>query len=296
MTLGPPSLSQCPVPVEGIDCSGFIVYCAQSTGIGLNQDTTGSDQLANPDTWNAPGVMPSGWGLEMTVVTDGSYQLGDIVAWPGEHVGIVGTNGPTYIVSQSNGYVGSAGCNAQNPGAHGNNLDAKHGPRAVLLQDIITKWGLGEPTTLRLVASPDDGGLDGGDDARSSDATVNEGGIHAGEGGSDASSGDAAGADATCENDIGTATSGNCADLAGTPCTSFYGTRLGISTATEPTEFYAPQSSWYLADPRDATVRLAPDEPWAQRVWLERGNHKVFVSRANTRLIWQPRDGDPWLP
>jgi hypothetical protein len=81
----------------------------------------------------------------------------------------------------------------------------------------------------------------------------------------------------------------------------FYGTKLVTRTdveddLAEPTDFFAPQTSWYLADPPDANVRLTPDEPWTKRIQLERGNHKVFVSRPGTRLVWQPRDGTPKPP
>lgn len=81
----------------------------------------------------------------------------------------------------------------------------------------------------------------------------------------------------------------------------FYGTKLVTRTdvedeLAEPTDFFAPQTSWYLADPPDAQVRLSPDEPWTNRIQLERGNHKVFVSRLATRLVWQPRDGTPKPP
>ncbi len=65
----------------------------------------------------------------------------------------------------------------------------------------------------------------------------------------------------------------------------------------EPTDFFAPQPSWYAAvGPSGATVRVSTDAPWTDRVWLERGNHKVFVSHPGTRLMWQPRDGSSKLP
>ncbi len=75
----------------------------------------------------------------------------------------------------------------------------------------------------------------------------------------------------------------------------FYGTKLPLATES-PTDFYAPQASWYLADPPGATVRLAAEDPWTGRIKLEKGNHKLFVSRKETRLIWQPRDGSSKPP
>jgi len=57
-------------------------------------------------------------------------------------------------------------------------------------------------------------------------------------------------------------------------------------------DFYAPQTSWYaVMRPSDGTVRLGPDDSWADRLWLERGHHKIFASRPGIRLLFQPRDG-----
>jgi len=73
----------------------------------------------------------------------------------------------------------------------------------------------------------------------------------------------------------------------------FYGTKLTTRVLADPADFIAPRGSWYLADPPGATVRLSSEDPWSERVWLDRGSHKVFASQKDTRLIWQPRDGSP---
>lgn len=119
--------------LHGLDCSGLISLVASAAGISASGD---SASLANPSAWN----VPSEWGTKMEVVTDGTIEAGDIVAWSG-HIGIATSGGSDAVVISSTGRDGKANCLK--------NRTPPRGPRALR----ISQLGLGAPTqVLRLSA------------------------------------------------------------------------------------------------------------------------------------------------
>jgi hypothetical protein len=121
-------LDGCPQLTYGMDCSGLIYNIAQAAGLTVPTGTAATQ--ANPANWSVP---PS-WRLQIQLVTDGSTQTGDILAWPG-HIGIA--NSPSVVIS-STGVTGQ--CTK--------NINPPRGPRTL----TISQLGLGPPTAvLRLV-------------------------------------------------------------------------------------------------------------------------------------------------
>lgn len=118
----------CPQLTYGVDCSGFIYNVAAAAGLSVPIDSTSATQ-SNPKTWTVPP------GLFLEVVTDGSIQTGDILAWP-HHIG---------IANSSSAVISSTGVN----GECAKNIVPPRGPRTL----SISSLGLGSPTTvLRLSA------------------------------------------------------------------------------------------------------------------------------------------------
>ena len=134
----------------GLDCSGLMHNVAIAGGMAT-LGNSGSQRL--PGNW----TIPASWGLAMQVVTDGSYQSGDIAGWNG-HIGIVALQessvpGNATGTAQSMNLISALGrrdtCEA--------NLDAAHGPKEMSLTDFIksrTEISGKQPVAvLRLVAT-----------------------------------------------------------------------------------------------------------------------------------------------
>lgn len=139
-----PAASGCAEPVQGLDCSGLVSLCARAASVIFDVNNTNATMLSDPKAWK----LPPDWQLTMMVVNDGTHEMGDIIAWPGKHVGMAAGPGGA-VVAQSNGYVGPDRC--------AENRDDKHGPRAVALSAMLKtgprQWNLGVPVVLRLSAS-----------------------------------------------------------------------------------------------------------------------------------------------
>jgi hypothetical protein len=119
----------CPQRTHGVDCSGMIINAAAAAGLTA---PVSSASQANPDNW----VLPEDWKLKMKLVTDGSIQTGDIVAWSG-HTG---------IALNSSHFVSSTG----RPGQCIQNINPPRGPRDL----TYSAFGQGMPTkVLRLTTT-----------------------------------------------------------------------------------------------------------------------------------------------
>jgi hypothetical protein len=124
----------CPQLTFGMDCSGFIYNVAMAAGISAPLgDNTVPPSVAQSQPANY--IVPS--GLSLQLVTDGSIQAGDILAWPGSrHVGIA--NSPAEVISSTGT---SNDCIP--------NINPPKGPRTLTIGGLR----LGQPTaTLRLVS------------------------------------------------------------------------------------------------------------------------------------------------
>ena len=118
----------CSEKTYGVDCSGLIIKIAEKAG--LSAPSTSSLQ-ANPDNW----TIPADWGLKLVLVTDGTVETGDLVAWAG-HIGIA--NSSSVVISSTG-----------TPNACSKNIKPPRGPRSL----TIAQLGLGTPiAVLRFVA------------------------------------------------------------------------------------------------------------------------------------------------
>jgi hypothetical protein len=132
----------CSYKTHGMDCSGLIMLIASA--VGLNAPASSSTQ-AVPDNWK----IPPEWQLKWKLVTDGTVESGDLIAWSG-HIGIAATKGTiaTASVISSTGRTGPTQCLK--------NITPPRGPRSLKIQQLSTAPpdGLGQPTAvLRLVTT-----------------------------------------------------------------------------------------------------------------------------------------------
>jgi cell wall-associated NlpC family hydrolase len=124
----------CPQLTYGMDCSGLITKVAEAAGLSA---PAGSAAQANPANW----TFPKEWLLTIKRVTDGSFETGDFVAWPG-HIGIAESPGSGASVT----VISSTGL----PGDCQKNVSPPRGPRPL----TIAQLGLGTPTAvLRMVTT-----------------------------------------------------------------------------------------------------------------------------------------------
>ncbi|MGF6601739.1 hypothetical protein P3T23_006490 [Paraburkholderia sp. GAS448] len=107
----------CKQQTYGMDCSGLIANIAASAGITA---PAGSVAQSSASAWS----LPNDWQLKMQLVTDGTIQSGDLVAWNG-HIGIAETSGSTDSanVISSTGGTGNSNC--------AKNIVPPRGPRSL---------------------------------------------------------------------------------------------------------------------------------------------------------------------
>ncbi len=141
-----PSLSKCPTPINGLDCSGFLYQCALNAKLKSPPSHTGTQ--SSPGAWDG-ALAKTGLKFKLSTSAPSVSQVeqGDIIAWPG-HIGLVGFQAGELkkaVVYQSNGYVGPQGCddNRNNP---------KKGVHAVPYDKALTDFGKDKSVNyLRLV-------------------------------------------------------------------------------------------------------------------------------------------------
>lgn len=123
----------CPQLTHGVDCSGLIGKIAEHVGVVA---PAGSANQSDPAQWK----FPADWQLEYKVVSDGSIETGDLIAWRG-HIGIADSDGPVATAR----FISATGA----PGECLANIQAPRGPRSL----AIRQWR-GQPTrVLRLVTT-----------------------------------------------------------------------------------------------------------------------------------------------
>lgn len=105
----------CPQATHGMDCQGLILKIAEAAGVTA---PAGSAAQSVPSKWN----FPKDWELEMRVVTDGTIESGDLVAWP-DHIGIAESAGAGLSVN----VISSTG----GPGLCTSNINPPKGPRSL---------------------------------------------------------------------------------------------------------------------------------------------------------------------
>lgn len=131
-----PPAGDCTERLHGLDCSGFVFRSAAAAGIAIPSGPAGTIGLA--DVWNV--ALPTGWGLTVTEVRDGSLESGDIISWGG-HIGIIGAKGSNLVVLQSNGRA-----NDGTTRECSRNYGERRGPRAIALEVALRPspvgWGL----------------------------------------------------------------------------------------------------------------------------------------------------------
>lgn len=140
-----PPAGDCTERLHGLDCSGFVFRSAAAAGIAIPSGPAATIGLA--DVWNI--ALPTGWGLTVTEVRDGSLESGDIISWGG-HIGIIGAKGSNLVVLQSNGRA-----NDGTTRECSRNYGERRGPRAIALEVALrpSPVGWGRPNAvLRLRA------------------------------------------------------------------------------------------------------------------------------------------------
>lgn len=156
----------CTEKLYGLDCSGMLALCANSSGAKL---IVGPARLqGQADTWNAVGTIPDVWSVGMVDVTNelsqsnfaiNRFQTGDIVNW-GFHIGFVAVsykNNTTPLldtkVLQSNGSPGCTGLNSESieqcrEVKGKGNRSISRGPRAMSLANMINSSDFGKPVSV----------------------------------------------------------------------------------------------------------------------------------------------------
>ena len=124
----------CPQMTFGMDCSGLIYNLANAVGISVPAGTAATQSVAS--NWN----IPVAWDLKMSVVTDGTIQVGDIVSW-GNHIGIAETSGTNATASFISSTGGSGLCLA--------NIKPPKGPRSLKISAMPSS----PSTVLRMVTT-----------------------------------------------------------------------------------------------------------------------------------------------
>lgn len=85
--------TKCTTPLFGMDCSGFVRECAVSAGANLKAEPSAAE-LNTVELWNAQGVLPEGWGVQMVRIEGAPrrWLTGDIAIFGNgsfSHTGIV---------------------------------------------------------------------------------------------------------------------------------------------------------------------------------------------------------------
>lgn len=125
----------CPQLTKGVDCSGLILNVARAAGLAAPATSTSQ---AIPNNW----TIPADWKLKMKLVTDGSIESGDLVAWP-RHIGIASSGGTTASATVISSTGGAGQCES--------NIKPPKGPRPLTIAQLSS---LGAPTSvLRLVTT-----------------------------------------------------------------------------------------------------------------------------------------------
>jgi hypothetical protein len=138
----------CPQQTVGLDCSGLISLIWASVGVTAPTSTSDKEKPSAAQSIPSRWTLPADWQLQMTLVTDGTIQSGDLVAWKG-HIGIAETSGTTataHVISSTGHYAECL-----------KNITPPRGPRTLTVADLSNPpkgqktGGLGKPTVLRMM-------------------------------------------------------------------------------------------------------------------------------------------------
>ena len=145
--------------IHGVDCIGFILLLSQAAHLPLDLKGQGAVYWNDTSVWNKALRNSSDYfnlrAKKIIHPTFNSLKYGDLIIWPGSHVGMVLKENPFRLFS-STGYPNDCRILNNTPpsvcGHCAKNLDSKHGPvlHPNWTQGLLNAWNNGNYNVIRI--------------------------------------------------------------------------------------------------------------------------------------------------